>query len=292
LAAGGCSSLDIVNSRLGAIGDEQARTILLDALWAHGSTYRWVDHANLRAEVTWIEHRALGDAATDMVWLVDPWANKVRIERPAQRQVALANGASVRVFVDGKETADLAARGQAAGDVRLARELLPMPFSLTAAGLEFEYVGVRLGPAEARVWQRLLVTYRGAADFGLDNRTVVEVRQDTHRVDNVLIQWPELPFVGRPMRVEMVEWWDLEGLALSRVWRSVPIDETGKAAGRRGDPTYTVRVKSLALSRVWRFVPIDETGKAAGRRGDPTYTVRVKSLAFNAKVAAETFSRP
>jgi len=191
--------------------------------------------------------------------------------------------------VDGKETADLAARGQAAGDVRLARELLPMPFSLTAAGLEFEYVGVRLGPAEARVWQRLLVTYRGAAGFGLDNRTVVEVRKDTHRVDNVLIQWPELPFVARPMRVEMVEWWDLEGLALSRVWRSVPIDETGKAAGRRGDPTYTVRVKSLALSRVWRFVPIDETGKAAAT---PTYTVRVKSLAFNAKVAAETFSRP
>ena len=254
-ASAGCSRLDLVNWRLGAIGDEQARTVLLDTLWAHGSTYRWVDHATLRAEVTWTEHSPLGDTATDRVWLLDPWAGKVRTERPAERQVALADGASVRVFVDGKETEDLAAKAQAVGDVRLARELLPMPFALTAAGRKFAYVGLRLGPGEARVWQRLLVTYPGAADFGLDDRMVVEVRKDTHRVDNVLIQWPELPFVDRPMRVEMVEWWDLGG---------------------------------LALSRLWRFVPISESGKATG---PAMYTVRVKRLAFDAQVAPETFSR-
>ena len=256
VAAGGCSRLGIVNWRLGAIGDEQARTVLLDALWAHGSTYRWVAHAGLRAEVTWIEHRTLGDAATDMVWLVDPWGGKVRAERPAEHLVVLADGASLRVFAEGKETQDLAARARAAGDVRLAQQLLPMPFSLTAAGVKVASAGLRVGPGEARLWQRLRVTHGGAAAIGPADRMVVEVRKDTRRVDNVLIRWAGLPFLGRPMRVEMVEWWELDG---------------------------------LALSRLWRFVPIDESGKATG---PAMYTVRVKRLEFDAKVPAETFSRP
>lgn len=256
LAAGGCSRLDILNGRLGAIADEQARTVLLDALWAHGSTYRWADHSNLRAAVAWTDHSPLGDRTTEMVWLLDPWNNRVRVDRPAERTVALAVGPRLQVFADGKETSDLAARAQAAGDVRFVRQLLPMPFSLTEDGLNIAWAGTRTGPGEARVWQRLLATSRRAGDFGQNDRTVVEIRKDTHRVDDVVIQWPELPLLDRPMRVEMVEWWDAGG---------------------------------LALSRLWRFVPTDESGKATG---PAMYTVRVKRLEFDAKATAEVFQKP
>jgi hypothetical protein len=231
-----------MNGRLSRIGDEEARTILLDALWAHGSTYRWADHANLRAEITWIEHRPSGDAATDMVWLVDPWGGNVRIERPASRSVAVYGGGTWRVFVDGNETDDLGARAQALGDGRMAGLLLPMPFGLAGPDLAISYVGTRLGPGEARLWQRLLVTMRRPGPFGAQDRTVVEVRKDTHRVDNVLVQWPEPPLLDRPMRVEMVEWWPQDGLYLSRLWRLIPIDEAGRTTG---PVLYTVRVKRL-----------------------------------------------
>ena len=256
LAAGGCSRLSIVDGRLGAIADEQARTVLLDALWAHGSTYRWVEHSNLRAEVAWIEHSPLGDRTTEMVWLFDPWGDRVRVERLPERTVALATGRGLEVFADGKETADPVLRARAAGDVRIVRQLAPMPFSLTEDGVSVAWAGTRTGPGEARVWQRLRVTWRGAGDFGQEDRTVVEIRKDTRRVAGVDIQWPEFPLADRPMRVEMVEWWEASG---------------------------------LALSRLWRFVPLDESGKVAG---PPMYTVRVKRLEFDAKATAEVFQKP
>ncbi|MBE3069360.1 MAG: hypothetical protein IMZ66_03900 [Planctomycetes bacterium] len=238
----GCTRTDVLNRRLAAIGDPAARAIVRDALWAAGSKYRWAEHTALRADVTRTVHRPLGDSTTEEVWLVDLWGGRFRVEVPAERRVAAYDGASWHVFAEGRVTANLEARAAAAGDARLLTTLLPMPLSLTAPGQEVSYAGIRTGPGEARAWQRLSITQAPASGYGADDEAVVEVRQDTHRVEAVLIRWPELPFAGRPMRVEMDDWRPADGLLLSRRWRFFPIDD-------RGDPTgpalYTVRVKRI-----------------------------------------------
>ncbi len=242
LAGGGCTRLDALNRRLEAIDDATARTIVRDALWAHGAKYGWAEHAALRAEVTRTVRRPLGDSATDEVWLLDLWSGALRIEAPAYRRVTVYDGQAWRVFIDGRETADLEARAQAAGDARLVAGLLPMPLSLTAPGQRVAFAGTRTGPGEARTWQRLLVTYPDGAGTG--DEAVVEVRQDSHRVEAVLIRWSEPPFVGRPMRVEMDDWRPAGDLLLSRRWRFIPTDDQGAPTG---PALYTVRVKRIDL---------------------------------------------
>jgi len=238
----GCTRTDALNRRLAAIGDPAARAIVRDALWADGSKYRWADHAALRADVTRTVHRPLGDSTTEEVWLVDLWGGRFRVEVPAERRVAAYDGALWHVFADGRVAASLEARAAAAGDARLLTELLPMPLSLTAPGQKVSYAGIRTGPGEARTWQRLRITPAPAPGRVADDQTVVEVRQDTHRVEAVLIRWPELPLAGRPMRVEMDDWRPAEGLLLSRRWRFFPVDDRGEPTG---PALYTVRVKRI-----------------------------------------------
>lgn len=242
LAGAGCTRLDALHRRLEAIDDGAARTIVRDALWAHGSKYRWAEHGALRAEVTRTVHRPLGDSATDEVWLLDLWSGALRVEVPACRRVTVYDGQAWRVFIDGRQAADLEARAQAAGDARLVAGLLPMPLSLAAPGQRVAFAGTRTGPGEARAWQRLLVTYPAGAGAG--DQAVVEVRQDSHRVEAVLIRWSEPPFVGRPMRVEMDDWRPAGGLLLSRRWRFIPTDDQGAPTG---PALYTVRVKQIDL---------------------------------------------
>lgn len=229
-AVAGCSRLDVINGRLNAIGDAQARTLVRDTLWAEGSKYRWADHGSIRAEVTWTEHRPLGDIASDEVWHLDLWSGQVRVDRP---------GAVVA------DPDDLAARALAAGRARIVRELLPMPLSLTYPGQEVSYVGTRTGVGEARTWQRLLVAYQ-AAGRAKDDRMVVEILQAARRVDAALIRWSEFPFVGRLMRVEMDQWRPVQEISISRRWRFTPVDDKGAALG---PARYTVLLKHVEFDK-------------------------------------------
>ena len=243
--AGGCSRCHTVNCRLDAVEDDAARRIVRDALWAHGSKYRWADCRVLRAEVTRTEHRPAGDAATDQVWLLDPLQGHLRVETPARRQVAVFDGWRLRVFRDGEETTDPAARGRAAGDARLVADLLAMPLSLARQGRRVAYVGTRTGPGEARTWRRLMVTDGPGSGYSADDRTLVEVRQGSDRVETVLIRWSEDPFFGRRMRVRMDDWRPADGLLVSRRWRFAPIDESGAPTG---PVLYTVRLGRVEVN--------------------------------------------
>lgn len=243
--AAGCSRCDTLSRRLDAIEDETARRIVRDAVWAHGSKYRWAECQVLRAEVTRTEHRPRGDADTDEVWLLDPVGGRFRIERPARREVTVFDGSRLRIFRNGAETTDLAARGRAAGDARLVTELLPMPLSLAREGCDLLYVGTRTGPGEARTWHRLMVTYGPASGYSGDDRTVVEVRKGSDRVETALIRWSEDPFFGRLMRVRMDDWRPADGLVISRRWRITPIDEAGVPTG---PVLYTVRIRRVEVN--------------------------------------------
>ena len=243
--AAGCSRCDTLNRRLDAIEDETARRIVRDAVWAHGSKYRWAECQVLRAEVTRTEHRPRGDADTDEVWLLDPVGGRFRIERPARREVTVFDGSRLRLFRDGAETTDLAARGRAAGNARLVTELLPMPLSLAREGCDLLYVGTRTGPGEARTWHRLMVTCGPASGYSGDDRTVVEVRKGSGRVETALIRWSEDPFFGRLMRVRMDDWRPADGLVVSRRWRMTPIDEAGVPTG---PVLYTVRIRRVEVN--------------------------------------------
>ena len=243
--ATGCSRLETLSRRLDAIDDPAARRIVRDAIWAHGSKYRWADYAAVRAEVTRTEHRPGGDAATGQVWLLDPVGGRVRIETPARREVTAFDGWHLRAFRDGIEATDAAARGRAAGDVRLVSELLAMPLSLARDGRNVEYVGTRTGVGEARTWQRLTVTYEPGSGYSGQDRTVVEVRKGTDRVETVLIRWSQDPLFGRLMRVRMDDWRPADGLLVSRRWRFTPIDESGAAIGPL---CRTVRIRRVEVN--------------------------------------------
>lgn len=264
--AGGCSRWHTLNRHLDAIEDDDARRIVRDAIWAHGSKYRWANCEVLRAEVTRTEHRPCGDADTREVWLLDPVGGRFRIETPARREVTVFDGSRLRIFRNGVETTDVAARGRAAGDARLVTELLPMPLSLARQGRRITYAGMRTGPGEARTWQRLTVTYGPGSGYSGDDRTEVEIRKGTDRVETVVIRWSEDPFFGRPMRVRMDDWRPADWQPAN--WR--PADR-------------------LVVSRRWRLTPIDEAGAPTG---PVLYTVRIRRVEVNTKASRQPFLPP
>jgi len=214
LAAGwaaGCGRADLVHRRIEAVPDPHAREVLRDCLWAHGSVYRWADQDTVRCEVTRTEHRPLGDVAVEEVWLLEVWTGRLRIERPATREALLCDGHTWRRFVGGRSADDLEARGEAAGLGRAVRELLTMPLGLVLAGGEIQYVGTRPGPAEARTWERLMLTYPGPRR----DRAVAEIDGRTHRLDALLAAWPQVPFMGRLLRMELDDWRPVGDLLVS-----------------------------------------------------------------------------
>lgn len=246
LAAGAasCSRLDEANTRLGAITSDRARGLVRDCLWRHGSHYRWLEHKNVRCEVERTEHLPEGDRTTQEVWLLDTASDCVRIEKPARREVVVVSAWGWRVFAGGKETKDLEARAEAEGDVRLVRELLPMPFSLLRHGLRIDGFGSVTGPAETRTWDRLLVRYGQGSDGSASDRMVVEIRRRTGRVEAVVIRWSEPPFFGRRFRVEMDDWRPEGDWLLAHRWRLFPVDEAGE---RTGPVRWTVRIRRVEV---------------------------------------------
>jgi len=243
----GCSRLQQANARLDAIASDQARGLVRDCLWKHGSVPRWVKHETVRCDVERIEHapgfaqaEPGGDRVSREVWVLDTAGGRVRIEQPDADRVIVAGGPGGSLFVGGKRAGDLESRDEAVGLAREVRELLAMPFSLLEPGIDIEYLGSETGPAEARVWDRLLVRYGRGSGASSNDRAVVEIRHETSRVEAVIIRWSELPFLGRRYRVQMDDWRPEEDLLVSHRWRFFPADDAGQAAG---PPRWTVRVK-------------------------------------------------
>jgi hypothetical protein len=243
-AAGGCARKDVLFDRLRAMPDDHARSVLGDCLWAGGSIFRWADHRTARWELTRSDFRPDGRASSDEVWLLDLETGHFRIEKPAAREVTVFNGAVWRVFAGGKETGDLGLRALAEGDAMILRQLATMPFSLTDPGLKIAYVGTRTGPAEAKTWDRLLVTYPPGAGYTAADRTIVEINRATRRVDAVVACWSADPFLGGCYRVEMDEWLPVADLVLARRWRFYPADAKGVALG---PVRWEFQVRSAAL---------------------------------------------
>jgi len=227
----GCSRLQQANARLETIESDRARGLVRDCLWKHGSHYRWVERDSVRLEVERTDHAPGSERTGAEVWTWDIARGDVRIERPAAGEVILADGLGGGVFVGGKRTADLEARDEAAGAVRLVRELAAMPFSLLGPGLGIECLDSETGPAGARVWDRLLVRYGRASPAGPADSAVVEIRRDTGRVEAVILRWTELPFAGRRWRIEMDDWRPEGDLLVSHRWRFFPADDSGARAG-------------------------------------------------------------
>jgi len=227
----GCSRQEVLLDRLRGLPDETAGRVLRDALWADGSVYRWARHTTLRSQVTRTEHHPLGDVVTQEVWTLDLVGGRLRIEKPDAGQVTTFDGLAWHVFVGGKESGDLELRADAAGDALLARQVMPMPFSLLDPGLAIEHVGTRTGPGETRSWDNLWVTLGPGTPWESGDRMLLEFNRQTHRVDAVLACWWESPFLGGRWRVDMDLWWPTGNVTLSRRWRLTPIDDAGVAAG-------------------------------------------------------------
>ncbi len=241
-ALAGCTRLGRLEDRLDAVEDDRARRLLRDAVWRHGSRYAWAEAGTLRAEVTWTEHRPLGDRSRRETWRVDPLTGRCRIEAPEAGDLIVYEPPDLTVLGHGEAVTDPLARARAAGRVRLAGDLLPMPVSLLREGRETIYAGDRLGPAETRRWERLMATDKPAAPGLAGNRMVVEMAAGSARVDRVLLTRSEPPFIGRPMRVEMDLWRPVGDLLVARRWRLVPIDAQGRPTG---PVRYTLRVEAI-----------------------------------------------
>jgi len=242
VALAGCARVDRLAGRLDAVEDDRARRLLRDAIWRHGSTYAWAEAGALRAEVTWTAHGPLGDRSRRETWRVDPVTGRCRVEVPEAGEIYVFKPPDLTVLRRGETVSDPLVRARAAGRVRLAGELLPMPVSLLGEGRKTIYIGDRLGPGEARRWERLMVTYGPGAAGLAGDRMVVEVSAGSARVARVLLAWSEPPFIGRPMRVEMDLWRPVGDLLVARRWRFIPIDEQGKPTG---PARYTLRVEEV-----------------------------------------------
>ena len=155
----GCSRADRLDARLDAVRDDRARALLRDAVWRHGSKYAWAEAGPLRAEVTWTEHRPLGDRSRREVWTVDPITEHCRLQTPAAGEVVVRDGLGLRVERGGERVTDALARARAAGRVRLATELLTLPVSLVGEGRRVVHAGTEVGPGGTRTWDRLMVVY-------------------------------------------------------------------------------------------------------------------------------------
>lgn len=238
----GCSRADRLDRRLDAIGDHRARTLLRDAVWAHGSKYAWGEAGDLRAEVTWTEHRPIGDRTRREVWTVDPVTRDCRIEVPATGEVMVRDARGLRVQRGGESVDDAHARAQAAGRLRLAAELLPMPVSLAGNGRHIVYAGERVGPAEARRWHRLAVTYGPTSGMPAGDRTLVDLADGSNRVARAVLEWSDLPLAGRPVRADPDLWQPVGNVRVSRRWRLRPANADGDPAGPR---RYTLRIDAL-----------------------------------------------
>ncbi len=243
--------VDDLAARLRGEADEQALLVIRDCLWQAGSIYTWADYKTLRLAVTRTEHRPIGDIEAMEVWLFDLAGGRLRIENQAARLITVFDGWTWRTFVDGAETRDLQVRADAYGEAVLARRLAALPFALLAGRQKVKYVGTRTGPAEARLWHRLLVTYPAPAGWNAGDETVLEIEKGSGRLDAALIRWADAPFMGRPYRVDMDEWSGAGGLDLSRRWRLTPIDESGAPTG---PVRYTLEVTSARFD-----VPTDVT---------------------------------
>jgi len=240
--AGGCARRDVLTGRLRDMPDDHARRVLSDSIWACGDIYRWADGTSLRLEVARLDHTAGPERRSDEVWTLDLAGGRVRIEKTATRQVTVYDGASWRVFIQGRETRDLESRAEAAGDVAVVRGLATLPFGLLDAAAKAVYVGTRTSPGEARVWDRLLVTYPFGSGFEPGDRTLLEFNRQSRRVDRAFITWAEMPFLGGTYRVEMDEWWALGQVALAHRLRFVPVDDKGLPTGPL---RWTVEVRSV-----------------------------------------------
>jgi len=243
--------VDDLEARLRGACDEQSLLVLRDCLWQAGSPYPWADYQTLRLAVTRTEHRPLGEIETMEVWLLDLRGGRLRIENQAAHIITVFDGWTWWTFVDGAETSDLQVRADAYGEALLARRLATLPFALLAGRQQVRYVGTRTGPAEARLWHRLLVTYPASAGWNSGDETVLEIEKGSRRLDAALIRWADAPFMGRPYRVDMDEWRDAGGLDLSRRWRLTPINDAGAPTG---PVRYTLEVTSARFD-----VPTDVT---------------------------------
>jgi len=244
VALGGCARKDAMLSRLRAIDDNRAREVVSDALWGGGSMFAWAGHQTLRLEIAWTDHAPPDGRTHNEVWWLDTVGGRLRIESPEAREVAVFDGLTWRVLVDGRETDDLVRRAEAAGRGMMLRQLATLPFSLLDPDAKIMYVGTRTVPAEAKAWNRLFVTYAGGAFYEPGDRLVVEVNCDTRRIDTVGLCWAETPFLGGDWRVDMDEWFPAGDLVLSRRWRFTPVNQAGDATGPM---RWTVRVTGVAL---------------------------------------------
>ena len=238
----GCSRTDRLDARLDAVRDDRARRLLRDAVWHHGSKYAWAEAGPLRAEVTWTEHRPLGDHARREVWTVDPVTDHCRLETPGTDEVVTRDGLGLRVERGGEAVTDALARARAAGRVRLATELLTLPVSLVGEGRQVVHAGTDVGPGETRRWDRLMVVYSPERGGRTGDRLVVALRQGSGRIDRALVRWSEPPFTGRPMRVDLDLWQPVGDLCVSRRWRFTPADAQGAPAG---PVRYTARIDQV-----------------------------------------------
>jgi len=227
----GCSRSDHLRARLDAVRDDRARPLLRDMVWHHGSAYAWADAGALRAVVTWTDHRPAGDRSHREVWTVDPVTDACRLQIPAEGEVITRGDFGLRVERSGQAVTDALVRSRAAGRVRLATELLTLPVGLLGQGRRVVHAGTAVGPGGTRTWDRLMVVYGPGRGGDTGDRMVLFVRAGGRRIDRAVVRWSEVPFVGRPMRVDLDLWQPAGDPTVSRRWRLTPADDAGKAAG-------------------------------------------------------------
>jgi hypothetical protein len=258
LVVSGCNRVDRFAQAVRSVSDPEARQMVRETLWAHGSFYRWVEHNGLRCQVTIKEYRVGKTNVERQEWLLDLEKGRWRIEKPDQGVVEVFDGVALRVFKDGQLQEDLADRAGALADARLPWGILVLPFSLIEPpGCQLIYAGREESAGGGRAWNRLAVRYRPETGHLWQDRMLIFVRAEpdgyirrrTEMIERLLLRWSDPPFNGEPVLVELglYEW--ARGIAFATQWDFYPAkapDKPGQYV-RKGAARWQVQISELTL---------------------------------------------
>jgi hypothetical protein len=269
VAATGCAPANPIDERVNRLPKDM-RSVVRDAVWAHGNPYVREKQDNVVIEARWTDYRHGFDAIVNQkTYTIDLKSRRMRIDDHSEQSVALYDGTTWRVFARGQElklpatvnadTVGYAAMFEyAAGEMRCIRTFFDLPFDMLDDGASLKWIGLVRSVGGGAAWPVVRMTFDPAVTgFLKTDRLMVYFDPVRGVVDRVYVELSDAPFYAIP---HWGEWSD---------YRRLP--------------------NGMVVAHRWDFRMTDAKGGAdLGRR----LTIVLERVGFNLDLPGRVFSAP